>query len=118
MRDFNIGSRVLGDIAVLYPSGYLNNIVGEGLEEMCGQYLKDGVRKIVLNFKDIELINSIGISILLGIMDRMKETGADLCFASTSRLHNETFEMLGLSRHMNIFKCEEEALKHLEDGGR
>jgi anti-sigma B factor antagonist len=115
VKDFSIGSKVLGEVAVLYPSGYLNNIVGEGLEEMCTSFLKKGVKKIVLNFKDIELINSIGISILLGIMDNMKDTGADLCFAHTSKLHNDTFQMLGLTKLMNIFGCEEDALKHLEE---
>lgn len=113
MNPFSVDSRVLNDIAVLYPRGYLNNIVGEGLEAACSKFLDEGITRIVLNFSRVEFINSIGISILLAVMEKMRDMGGTLCFTDLGSLHSDTFEMLGLSKHMLVFPTEEEALAHL-----
>lgn len=113
MSKFTIESKVHEDIAVLYPNGYLNDIVGESLESKCNYYLNNGIKKIVLNFGNVEFINSIGISILLGIMDMMKDFSGNLCFTNLGNLQSETFEMLGLKKFMKVFGSEEDALSHL-----
>ncbi len=117
MTNFKVDSKVVGDVAVLYPQGYLNNIVTERLERECSGYLRKGYRKIVLNFNSIEFINSIGISILLGIIDKVKGTDARLCFTNVSRIQDETFEMLGLKKYMHIFPNEDEAVAELRGKG-
>ena len=105
-------------MAVLYPQGYLNNIVTEKLEKECVLYLKQGYRKIVLNFNSIEFINSIGISILLGIIEKVKSSDAALYFTNVSRLQSETFEMLGLRKYLRIYPSEDEAITELQGKGR
>jgi stage II sporulation protein AA (anti-sigma F factor antagonist) len=117
VNNFSIDSKVFNDVAVLYPNGYLNNIVGESLESKCNHHLDSGIRKIVLNFSNVEFINSIGISILLGIMDMMNDFKGSLCFSNMGSIQTETFEMLGLKKHMRIFDTEAEALRHLEGEG-
>jgi len=113
MKNFTLDSKVLGEVAVVHPHGYLNNIVAEKLERECNGLLKKGVRKIVLNFNDIEYINSIGVSILLGMLEGIKGTGGELFFSNLSELHDETFETIGLKMYMKIFKSEDEALNQL-----
>lgn len=118
MKNFSLESRVHGDVAVLHPHGYLNNIVAERLEKECSGLLKKGVRKILLNFNDIEYINSIGISILLGVINGIKVSDGELCFSNLSNLHDETFEMIGLKGYMRVFQTETEALDHLRGAAR
>jgi anti-anti-sigma factor len=114
VTDFRVETKELGEgVAVLYPHGYLNNIVGEKLEEHCLRYMAGGVRTVVLNFQHIDFINSIGVSILLGIMNTLSEKGVGLLFTDMSPFHSETFEMLGLRKHMQVFRSEEEAMAHL-----
>jgi anti-sigma B factor antagonist len=114
MNNFTLDTRVLGEVAVVHPYGYLNNIVAEKLEKECAGLLKKGVSKIVLNFNDIEYINSIGISILLGMLEGIKGTGGELFFSNLSELHDETFETIGLKMYMKIYKSEDDALAHLK----
>lgn len=114
MTSISIDSKVIGDIAILYPRGYLNNLAGETLESACNDYLSKGINKIVLNFGSTEFINSIGISILLAIMDRMREIKGSLCFSNMGSTHEKTFRVLGLKDHMKAFKSEDEALRHLQ----
>ena len=117
MSGFSLESKVIDNTAVLYPSGYLNDLAGENLEQTCSEYLGKGISRIVLNFGAIELINSVGISILISIMDMMKGLEGKVCFTDLGTLHKETFEMLGLSKHMLIFATEQEALAHFGIAG-
>ncbi len=71
----------------------------------------------MLDFAEVEFINSIGISLLLSIVEKQKEYDGTLCFSSMREQHKEIFEMLGLTKHVLIFESQEEALKHLRDLG-
>jgi anti-anti-sigma factor len=112
--NFNVVSMTQGDAAVLYPQGYLNNLAGESLVQECNRFIESGIRKIVLNFGKTDLVNSIGVSLLLGIIERLRESGGTLCFSNLSRSHRETFEMLGITKYILVFDREEEALEHLK----
>ncbi|MEJ2697991.1 MAG: STAS domain-containing protein [Candidatus Sulfobium sp.] len=114
--NFKVVSRLAGDVAVVYPQGYLNNLAGESLVKECNSYLSRGVRKVVLNFSGTDFINSIGISLLLHIMEGLQEGGGTLCFTNLSKVHRDTFEMLGLTDHMLVFGDEDEAFRHLDAG--
>ena len=115
---FSVDSKLMGDIAVLYPRGYLNNIAGESLVHACNSFIKKGVVKIILNLSGTEFINSIGISLLLNIMEDLQDCGGMLCFTNMSSIHKDTFEMLGLTKFISVFQGEEDALNNFNDGTR
>ncbi len=115
VKNFKVTSKRVGDVAVLYPQGYLNNIAGENLVHACNACLEFKVRKVVLNFGETDFINSIGISMLLGIIEKLKDAGGTLCFTNLSKAYIDTFEMLGLARYMHIFPEENEAMRFLSD---
>jgi|Deesub1362A_J573_1020465.scaffolds.fasta_scaffold00004_81 anti-anti-sigma factor len=105
-------SKSLEDVAVIYPQGYLNNLVGESLEKECNACIGKGIKKIVLDFSKTKFINSIGISILLSIIEKLKKHNGILCFTSLNKMHEEIFEMLGITKYALVFRNEDEALKH------
>lgn len=110
---FKVGSRVVEDVAVIYPQGYLNNLAGESLVTECGKYTRSGVKKIVVNFRETDLINSIGISLLLHIMEELQTAGGTLCFTDMSKVQIGIFEMLGLTKYFCFFPDENGALQFL-----
>jgi len=111
--NFTVTSKSMGSAAVLYPQGYLNNITGENLVRECNAYVEKGIRKMVLNLEGIEFINSIGISLLLSIMEQLRNCEGTLCFTNITAAYLDTFEMLGLTKHMCLFTSEDEALSYL-----
>jgi len=113
---FSVASRLEGDAAVIYPKGYLNNLSGESLVIECGNYISQGITKIVVNFSETDLINSIGISLLLQIMEDLKNIKGTICCTNMSKFLRDTFEMLGLIQHMRVFPVESDALKYLSAG--
>jgi len=108
-----VRARCIGDTAVIYASEYLNKINGERIERECKQQLEAGCRALVINFRNTELVNSIGVSILMGVIDAVEQNNARLIFSDTNSHTAVLFEMLGLTRHVSLAKDEEEALSLL-----
>jgi anti-anti-sigma factor len=100
-------------VAVIYPGPYLNQLRGECLEGRCRELLAGGIRGVVINFEETELINSIGISILLGVIETVNESSGSLVLSNLSAANRELFEMLGLLEHVRIEETEEVALGKL-----
>lgn len=112
---FSIRSHCVGTTAVIYASDYLNRLTGERIERECKRQLDCGCQALVINFSDTELVNSIGVSILLGIIDIAEKNGAQLIFSDVNNQTAELFEMLGLTRHVLLARDEEEALATLDE---
>jgi len=69
-----------------------------------------GCRVLVINFRDTELVNSIGVSILMGVIDAAEQSAARLIFSNVNSDTASLFDLLGLTRHVSLAKDEEEAL--------
>ena len=105
-----VRSHCVGTTAVVYASDYLNKLTGEKIERECRRQLDCGCRALVIDFSDTKLVNSIGISILLGIIDVAEKSGAKIAFSEVNTQTVQLFEMLGLTRHVVLAKDEREAL--------
>jgi len=110
-----VRSHSVGTTAVVYASDYLNKLTGEKIERECRRQLDAGCRALIIDFSDTELVNSIGISILLGIIDIAEKSGAQVVFSDVNKQTLELFEMLGLTRHVVLAKDEEEAISTLRE---
>lgn len=109
----SVRSHCIGTTAVVYASDYLNKLTGEKIERECRRQLDSGCRALVINFCETQLVNSIGISILLGIIDVAEKNGARVIFSDVNTQTVALFEMLGLTRHVVLARDEEEALTRL-----
>jgi anti-anti-sigma factor len=105
-----VQARCIGDTAIIYASDYLNKLSGERIERECKRQLESGCRALVINFRDTELVNSIGVSILMGVIDASERNNARLIFSDVNGQTANLFELLGLTRHVSVAKDETEAL--------
>ncbi len=110
-----VRSRCIGEMAVVYATDYLNKLSGERIERECRLRLEEGCRALVINFRDTELVNSIGVSILLGVIDAAEGVGAQLVFSDVNKQTVELFEMLGLTKYVALAQDEQEALNTLTE---
>ncbi|HEY6246403.1 MAG TPA: STAS domain-containing protein [Pyrinomonadaceae bacterium] len=108
-----VKSHCVGTTAIVYASDYLNKLTGEKIERECRRQLDSGCRALVIDFADTQLVNSIGISILLGIIDIAEKSGAKVVFADVNNQTIQLFEMLGLTRHVALARNEQEAISTL-----
>ncbi|MBC7900770.1 MAG: hypothetical protein H7070_12045, partial [Saprospiraceae bacterium] len=53
-------------------------------------------------FSRTEIVNSIGVSILLGVIDSAANAGAKVVFSDVNEDTVELFDMLGVSKHAAV----------------
>src|SRR5215813_2662374 len=88
--------------AVISAGDYLNKLTGERVERECRQRLAAGCRELVVDFGETEIVNSVGVSILLGVIDSASGQGAKVVFSGVNASTVELFEMLGVTKHVEI----------------
>jgi anti-anti-sigma factor len=101
------------DGAVLYTKGYINNVGGEEIANRAYELMDGGVRTLLLNLRETKIVNSIGISILIEIIEKMMEKGGKISFCCLTPVIHKTFQIMGLANYAAIFTDEELAVKEL-----
>jgi anti-anti-sigma factor len=99
--------------AVLYTKGYINNVGGEEIANRAYELMDDGVRTLLLNLRETKIVNSIGISILIEIIEKMIEKEGRIAFCSLTPVIHKTFQIMGLANYAAIFADEETAIREL-----
>jgi anti-anti-sigma factor len=101
-RDLDISVRTEGETATVFAGDYLNKLTGERIELECKRQLDAGCKQLVVDFSDTEIVNSIGVSILLGVIDSASTAGARVVFSDVNEDTVQLFEMLGLTGHVTL----------------
>ncbi len=91
-----------GKTAVVFAGDYLNKLTGEKIERECKIRLEEGCTELIVNFSQTEIVNSIGVSILLGVIDSAAKAGAQVIFSDVNEDTVELFDMLGVSKHAAV----------------
>jgi anti-anti-sigma factor len=108
-----IRTREMGDTLVVSVGGYLNSLLGEEVEKVVRADLEGGGRRILLNFGGTRLVNSIGISFVIGIVEKVMEREGRMAFCEVSRINRDLFQVTGLAKYVRSFETEKEALDYL-----
>ncbi len=97
-----IPAQTAGETATVFAGDYLNKLSGETIERECKRKLEAGAKRLIVNFSETEIVNSIGVSILLGVIDAANNAGAEVIFSDVKEETVELFEMLGLTNHVTL----------------
>jgi len=102
--------RDYGGVIVVYARDYLNDIEGEKLEDICEIFIHNKGRAIVLDFSSTDIINSIGVSILIGIIEKVNGVGAKVSFSGLRGVAYDVLKIVRLTESVAIYDSSEEAL--------
>ena len=97
-----IAVQIKGEIATIFAGDYINKLSGERIERECQRQINAGCKTLIVNFSETEIVNSIGVSILLGVIDAASNAGAKIVFSDINEDTTELFETLGLTNHVQI----------------
>jgi len=97
-------------LAVIYTEGYINNQGGEEIARAAYGLLDEGQRNLLLNLTGTKIINSIGISILIEIIEKMLEVEGKLAFCALTPTIEKTFHIMGLAQYAAIYPDEAAAV--------
>jgi anti-anti-sigma factor len=100
-----------GDVAILSTDGYINNQGGEEIARQAYTQLESGARALVLNLEKTRIVNSIGISILIEVLEKVMDRKGKLAFCGLTPTIDKTFRIMGLAQYAAIYPTEAEAVR-------
>ncbi len=101
------------NLTVIYTEGYINNEGGEEIGREAFKLIDDGEKTLLLNLAGTKLVNSIGISIFIEIIEKMLEIEGRLAFCALTPTIEKTFHIMQLTQYASIFLDEETAVGEL-----
>ena len=113
MNNFTLSQRSENGTVFLLPSGYLDNLGAEQIVTASDRAVREGCRLIVCNCSEIRFLNSVGISILASLIQRMREADCSLCLTNVSRVHRSVFDIVGITPLVPVFGTELDAVRSL-----
>jgi len=108
---------VPGGIGLISASGYINNEGGQAIADAVERLLGEGNTTLLVDLAGTKIINSIGISILLEILEKLLDGGGRLAFCNLTPTIAKTFEIMGLAQYAGIYSDRDAALAELGDHG-
>ena len=118
MGSFSFTTDLSGERAIVRARGYLSRGGGEQLEAEIVRLLAAGRRQFVVNLRETDLINSVGVSILIGVIEQVRSLGGELAFSDLTPVNEEIFRIMGLHRHARLVRGDDEASGESGASGR
>lgn len=94
--DFDLAVSVEGEVLVMKTEGYINNDGGDKIAEEFDKHYTNGINKVLIDIKDSKVVNSIGISYLIEIIEKLNEKNGTLYFCNMDAAIEKTFTIMGL----------------------
>lgn len=100
-------------IALITTNGYINNVGGDKIANECYSFIDQGYQKFILDLKNSKVVNSIGISVLLEIIEKLEAVNGSLCFINLDPAIEKTFTIMGLFQYTKKYSSLDEAKANL-----
>jgi len=88
---------------LIAAAGYINNEGGQAIADAATELIDGGCETLLIDLDGTRIINSIGVSILLEIMERLLEDKGQLAFCNLTPTISKTFEIMGLVQYATIY---------------
>jgi anti-anti-sigma factor len=105
------GVRPHGGVVVIDLRGEIDGFADEVLAGAYAEADRLQPAAILLNFKDVEYINSTGIALIVGLLAQARKAGRRLLTCGLSPHYTEIFQITRLSDFMTIYPDEATALE-------
>ena len=107
--EFNLISELQDRTLIIKTEGYINNAGGEKIVQELEKHT--GVNKLVLNLEKSKVVNSIGISHLIEVIEKLNHVNGKLIFTNLDPTIEKTFSIMGLFQFAEKADSVESALK-------
>ncbi len=112
-QQFTLTSEVRNNCLVIATSGYVNNEAGEAIAKEFAQHFEKGTRQVVINLEQSKVVNSIGMSFLIDIIDQLNDVDGKLVFTNLDPAVEKMLAIMGLFSFAGKEKTVDDALKSL-----
>jgi len=112
-QPFSLTSEVREGVLIITTSGYVNNEGGGAIAAVFGRHFASGVKHVVINLARSKVVNSIGMSFLIEIIEQLQEVGGELFFTNLDPPVEKMLTIMGLFKFAGNAPTVEDALQSL-----
>jgi anti-anti-sigma factor len=112
-EEFTLQTEKFGDTLVIKTEGYINNTAGEKISLLFSNNSDDEIKNAVFDLEKSKVINSIGISYLLEVIELLSEKKGKIIFLNLNPSIEKTFKIMGLFQFSQTADSLDSALKVL-----
>jgi anti-anti-sigma factor len=112
-QPFTLTSEINQERLIITTSGYVNNVGGEAIAEEFQRHFADGVRKVIINLGQSKVVNSVGMSFLIEIIEHLNEANGRLVFTNLDPAVEKMLAIMGLFQFAGKESTVEDALLSL-----
>ena len=109
--EFSLSTELKDDVLIMHTSGYVNNEGGEKIAQEFNQHFEKGIKKVVINLEKSKVVNSIGISFLIEVIEKLNEKKGKLIFTNLESAIEKTLTIMGLFSFAGKEATVDDALK-------
>jgi anti-sigma B factor antagonist len=107
---FSASTRQLGDVTLIDVRGRFTLIEGEAVHDLLVDLLRDGHRKLLLNFRDVSYMDSSGLGQLVRALYTARKNQAQLKAVELNPRVQETLRLTNLHQVISDYADEQTAL--------
>jgi anti-sigma B factor antagonist len=101
-------------VGLISAAGYINNEGGQAIADAATELISDGCGTLLIDLDGTRIINSIGVSILLEILEKLMDEKGRLAFCNLTPTIAKTFEIMGLVQYATVYPDRETAQTALQ----
>lgn len=109
--EFNLTSEVFDKTLVIRTNGYINAVGGEKIVEEFTKHQDMSINKVIIDMEKSNVVNSIGISYLIDLVEKLGENDGKLIFTNLDPTIEKTFDIMGLFQFAEKADSVDSALK-------
>jgi anti-anti-sigma factor len=110
---FTLQTEKIGDSLVIKTGGYINNVAGEKISQVFSDNSNADIKNAIFDLENSKVINSIGISYLLEVIELLSEKSGKIFFLNLDPSIEKTFKIMGLFQFSQTADSLDSALKIL-----
>ena len=95
-QTFSLTSELRDKRLVIVTSGYVNNVGGEAIAKEFDRHFEQGIKQIVINLGGSKVVNSIGMSFLLEIIEKLQDVGGKVIFTDMDPAVEKMLTIMGV----------------------
>ncbi len=115
MADFNVETKAVGSVSIIYVKGYLDAHTAPELEKEFNRLLEEKRFEVVVNFEELKYISSAGLGVFMAYVETMRDNSGDIKFSNLKPDVYNIFDLLGFPMLYEFYKDEKEAVEKFSE---
>ena len=91
-------------VVIISTNGYFNNIAGDAVLEVFNEKMESGSTKFLIDMADSKVVNSIGVSILIEIIEKLQGVDGKMAFTNLAGIVEKTFNIMGITKYCEVYE--------------